>query len=217
MTEILLYRAHGPVTVDPAPGDGLTVTGLAAPYNEITVVDDGDGPYHECFDPGAFTHIVERWPARRLKVQLEHPDRFGRGTWVGRGQAWRDGPEGLRVELRLDDTPDGHAAAFKIRDGQTPGMSIEFVPGAVERRWHPELGAEVTHRRNVRAIGHVALVPQGAYRGALVEAVRAAGPWTVDRIRSTVDGPDVEPVEVPVPSTPHRDALSEWLSGYHPD
>jgi HK97 family phage prohead protease len=206
----LLYRSFAPVDLET---DGRTVVGLAAPYGEIARADDGAGPYHETFDPGAFAQVVERWPARRCKVQLEHPERVGMGAWVGRGQEWHDGPDGLRVVLRLDDTEDGRAAAYKIRDGQTPAMSIAFVPGESEQQWHEALGAQVLHRRAVRAISHVALVPAGAYLGARVEALRAAlaghDDHDSDRPPSTVDGAG--------PVTPRRDALAELLATVRQD
>lgn len=206
----LLYRSFAPVDLD---NDGRTVVGLAAPYGEIALADDGAGPYHETFDRGAFAQVVSRWPARRCKVQLEHPERVGMGAWVGRGQEWHDGPDGLRVVLRLDDTDEGRRAAFKIADGQTPAMSIGFLPGQSEQEWHAELGAQVMHRRSVRAIGHVALVPAGTYGGARVEALRGALDdlhFDDDRPPSTVDGPGLV-------ATPRRDALDGWLATLRQD
>lgn len=210
MPEPMLYRTAGLVEV--TDGDGLTVVGMAAPYGEIAVAQDPGGPpYLETFDPGAFGPVIAKWPPRKLKVQLEHPTAAGTGAWVGRGQEWLDGPEGLRVMLRLDDTHDGRAAAFKVRDGQTPAMSISFVPGVTSTVYDAERAAEVVHRQTVRAIGHVALVPAGAYPGALVEAVRAglagealfAGPSTVHGAPSTVYVP---------PGRPRLDEATEWLA-----
>jgi HK97 family phage prohead protease len=204
-TPPLLYRSFAPVDLE---NDGRTVVGLAAPYGEIALADDGAGPYHETFDRGAFAPVVSRWPARRMKVQLEHPERVGMGAWVGRGQEWHDDHEGLRVVLRLDDTEDGRSAAYKIRDGQTPAMSIAFVPGLSESEYHQDLAAPVLHRRQVRAISHVALVPEhhATYSGARVEALRSAlGDFDDDRPPSTVDGAELA-------GTPRRDALDEWLA-----
>jgi HK97 family phage prohead protease len=205
----LLYRSFAPVDLE---NDGRTVVGLAAPYGEIALADDGAGPYHETFDRGAFAPVVDRWPARRCKVQLEHPERVGMGAWVGRGQEWHDEPAGLRVVLRLDDTEDGRSAAYKIRDGQTPAMSIAFVPGLSESEYHQDLAAPVLHRRSVRAISHVALVPAGAYGSARVEALRSAlAELDVDGPPSTVDGLAV------LVATPRRDALDELLATLRQD
>ena len=199
----LLYRSFAPVDLE---NDGRTVVGLAAPYGEIALADDGAGPYHETFDRGEFGPVVSRWPARRMKVQLEHPERVGMGAWVGRGQEWHDDHEGLRVVLRLDDTEDGRSAAYKIRDGQTPAMSIAFVPGLSESEYHQDLAAPVLHRRQVRAISHVALVPAGAYNSARIEALRAA----LDDLH--LDDDDRPPSTVDGPGAPRRDALAGWLA-----
>ena len=209
---MILYRAFAPVEV-PVDGDGLTVIGLAAPYDEVVEVDDGDGPYLEAFTRGAFAGVVDRWPARRLKVQLEHPTRAGMGAWVGRGEAWRDGPDGLHVELRLDDTTDGRAAAFKVRDGQTPAMSVAYTPGRTERRWNEERGADVHYRSAVRAINHVALVPAGAYPSALVTAHRAAG---VDGLPSTVELGALPPPPAPRPRLAELDGWLATMRGDSP-
>ena len=201
MPELMLYRSFAPVDLD---SDGRTVVGLAAPYGEVGIANDGAGPFRETFDPGAFRSVAERWPARRCKVQLEHPERASMGAWVGRGQEWRDEPEGLRVVLRLDDTEAGRVAAFKIRDGQTPAMSIAFVPGPSATRWHPDIAADVVHRQAVRAISHVALVPAGAYGSAQVEALRSSP--DDDRPPSTVDGGREGS------GTPARDELQAYLA-----
>lgn len=169
-------------------GDGRTVVGLLAPYNEIARVDDGFGPYWETFDPGCFDRCLRGAP-QYLRVQLEH-----NGHWVGRGQAWQDGPKGLAAQLRLDDTEAGREAAFKIRDGQTPGLSLAFRPSASDPTRQHSDGRSVVHRRRVKAIHHVALCQTPAYAGAQVEAVRSAptGPparlaywqqWTKDARR----------------------------------
>jgi HK97 family phage prohead protease len=148
-------------------GDGRTVSGLLAPYNEIARVDDGFGPYWETFDPGCFERPMKGKP-QYLRLQLEH-----NGHWVGRGDVWRDGPDGLAADLRLDNTEAGREAAFKIRDGQTPGLSLAFVPGVSPTRRHSD-GRQVVHRQRVKTLHHVALCMNPAYSGAQVEAVRSA-------------------------------------------
>jgi uncharacterized protein len=146
-------------------GDGRTVTGMLAPYNEITRVDDGFGPYWETYLPGCFDRPM-RGSASYLRVQLEH-----NGHWVGRGDVWRDGPTGLGAEMRIDNTEAGREAVFKIKDGQTPGLSLAFIPGKSPTRTIQ--GKEVVVREKVKTIHHVALCQQPAYRGAQVEMVRS--------------------------------------------
>jgi uncharacterized protein len=147
-------------------GDGRTVVGLLAPYNEDSIVDDGFGPYVETFMPGCFDRAISG-KASYLKVQLEH-----HGRWVGRGSLWRDMPHGLMAELRLDNTEAGREAAFKIQDGQTPGLSLSFYPGNKDARGQRN-GMRHVMRHQVRALNHVALCQFPAYQSALVEAVRS--------------------------------------------
>jgi HK97 family phage prohead protease len=149
-------------------GDGRTVIGLLAPYNQRALVDDGFGPYWEEFLPGCFEKCIGHGNANYLRVQLEH-----NGHWVGRGQAWLDGPKGLSAELRLDDTEAGREAAFKIHDGQTPGLSLGFRPYAGDRRKFID-GKPVVQRKKIKALHHVALCAQPAYANAKVTAVREA-------------------------------------------
>jgi HK97 family phage prohead protease len=146
--------------------DGRTLAGMLAPYNEVARVDDGAGPYWETFEPGCFDACLRRDPSH-LRVQLEHD-----GHWVGRGHMWRDGPAGLSADMRLDATEAGREAAYKIRDRQTPGLSLAFMPGANSRTVRHKDGRDVVHRIGIRAVHHVALCQQGAYASAQVTAVR---------------------------------------------
>src|SRR3954464_3705808 len=182
MSDGLLIRA---ITSDLSlTGDGRTVTGLLAPYNEIARVDDGFGPYWETYDPGCFTRCI-KGSASYLRLQLEHT-----GHWVGRGHAWRDGPAGLAAELRLDDTEAGREAAFKIRDGQTPGLSLAFRTSASDpTRRHPD-GRSVVHRQRVKALHHVALCQTPAYSQAQVTAVRSAPDGPPQRLQYWKDWTD---------------------------
>lgn len=157
-------------------GDGRTISGMLAPYNEIAQVDDGFGPYLEVFERGCFAKCLKP-RANYLRVQLEH-----NGHWVGRGALWRDQPAGLCADLRLDDTEAGREAAFKIRDGQTPGMSLAFQPAAMNPIIKHRDGREVLHRRHVKALHHVALCQMPVYPSAQVTAVRSAPQGPPERL-----------------------------------
>jgi HK97 family phage prohead protease len=148
-------------------GDGRTIVGLLAPYNAVSLVNDGFGPYYESFAPGCFERCI-KGNASYLRLQLEH-----NGHWVGRGHAWRDGPSGLGAELRLDDTEAGREAAFKVRDGQTPGLSLAFRPSPSDKEVERE-GRRVLVRAKVRALHHVALCQTPAYKDAQVLSIRSA-------------------------------------------
>jgi len=148
-------------------GDGRTVKGILAPYNEIAEVNDGFGPYLEMYKPGCFERCI-RGNAQYLRVQLEHD-----GHWVGRGDVWRDGPAGLAADLRLDDTEAGREAAYKIRDKQTPGLSLMFQPSHTHSKEERVQGKTVMVRHRVKALRHVAICQEPCYAGAQIEVVRS--------------------------------------------
>jgi HK97 family phage prohead protease len=150
-------------------GDGRTVSGMLAPYNEVAKVNDGFGDYYEMYAPGCFERCIRSGNAAYLRVQLEH-----NGRWIGRGNEWRDGPAGLAADLRLDDTEGGREAAFKIRDGQTPGLSLAFMATPAGSKQQRINGRDVLVRQRIKALHHVALCMTPAYEGAQVEAVRSA-------------------------------------------
>lgn len=161
-------------------GDGRTIHGMLAPYNEVAQVDDGFGPYWETFEPGCFERCIKpnsNYVANYLRVQLEH-----NGHWVGRGAFFRDQPSGLCADLRLDDTEAGREAAFKIRDGQTPGLSLAFQPTAYNPTIKHRDGRQVLHRKKVKGLHHVALCQTPAYQSAQVTAVREAPPGPPERL-----------------------------------
>jgi Escherichia/Staphylococcus phage prohead protease len=175
MTEGLYFRAvDSQLSVT---GDGRTVLGLLAPYNQVALVDDGYGAYYEKFVPGCFDRCITGY-ASYLRVQLEH-----NGHWVGRGQEWRDGPKGLAAALRIDATEAGREALFKIRDGQTTGLSLAFRPSANDKEVLEPDGRRVVHRSRVKALHHVALCQVPAYSQATVTAVRSAPEGPPERLQ----------------------------------
>lgn len=164
MENLLFRTVEAPVDVI---GDGRTLVGLVAPYGRVAEVDDGFGPYREVIDRGAFAGVMRAEP-RKIKVQLLH-----RGDWVGRGYQWHDGDDGLRMVLRLDDTEPGRVAAYKVRDGQTPGLSLGFLAGKSRTLVDAE-GVPVVHRERIKFVDHVALCEAPAYADATVESLRSA-------------------------------------------
>ena len=77
-------------------------------------------------------------------------------------------PDGtLKIDHRLPDSPEGRALAAAVRDGKTPGLSVEF---------HALSEAMVSGVREVRQslVTAVATVQAGAYAQAAAE-VRAKG------------------------------------------
>jgi HK97 family phage prohead protease len=152
-------------------GDGRTLTGYAVPYGVPAEVDDGDGPYLEAFDRGAFRHVVK---APRV-VELRYPHGRDLDGWVGKTLELVERDRGLWGRWRLDD-PDEHPAAalvgYKVRDGQLPGLSVSFTPGATRELRRD--GRLVRVRQTVKVLHHVALVPDPAYAPVEPLAVRSS-------------------------------------------
>ena len=163
-------------------GDGRTLTGYAVPYGVTAEVDDGDGPYLETFERGAFRHVAR---APRV-VELRYPHGRDLDGWIGKTLELHDRERGLWGRWRLDD-PDEHPAArlvaYKIRDGQLPGLSVSFTPGATRELRRD--GRLVRVRQTVKILHHVAVVADPAY-------------------------PSLEPLAVRSSSTPGADAARSW-------
>ena len=152
-------------------GDGRTVTGYAVPYGIEALVDDGDGPYLELFERGAFRNVAK---APRV-VKLRYPHGRDLESWIGKTIELQDRDKGLWGRWRLDD-PDEHPAAklvaYKIRDGQLPGLSVSFTPGATRELRRDRQTVRV--RQTVKVLHHVAIVPDPAYPSLEPLAVRSA-------------------------------------------
>ena len=102
-------------------------------------------------------------PADGIALLPEHRS----STVVMRFDPIRGDDGTLKIDHRLPDSPAGRALAASVRDGKTPGLSVEF---------HALAEAMVSGVREVREslITAVATVPAGAYNQATAE-VRAKG------------------------------------------
>lgn len=156
---------HREVAVELAEGDGRTLIARMVPYNQVATVNDGDGPYQEMFLPGAFRAQMKA--AHRIKAFLNFRHRQGLSDVIGHATKVDDREDGLHGELRVLETPDGDKALMLREAGVLDRLSIEFQP------LKDRVVDGVVHRVAARLIG-VALVPEGAYTGAEVLAVREA-------------------------------------------
>ena len=150
-----------------AEGDGRTLVSRLVPYNELATVNDGDGPYQETFLPGAFDSQTKA--ASRIKAFLNFRHRQGISDMIGHATKIEDRADGLHGELRVLENPDGDKALQLVEAGMLDRLSIEFAP--IKDR----VVDGVTQRVKARLVG-VALVPEGAYAGAQVLAVREEEP-----------------------------------------
>lgn len=108
-------------------GDGLTIEGYGAVFNQPTQIVDWLGEYVERIKPGAFKRtLAARGPAR-VKMQFDHghDQLFGNlpiGTW----EVMREDGHGLYVRGRMLDTWHTIPIRAAIEAGAVSGMSFRF-------------------------------------------------------------------------------------------
>lgn len=146
-----------------AAGDGRTVVGIVAPFDQVARVSDGGPAYNEKFVRGAFARtIAER--GDRVKLLSQHARN---ANPLGRATLLREDTAGLYGEFHVSKTQAGDEALELLRDGALDSFSVGFRPVAQRH----ERG--VTARTEV-AVLEVSLVTIGAYSEAKVLAVRNA-------------------------------------------
>lgn len=158
-------------------GDGRTVYGYAVPYNMEAVVDDGYGQYVEQFKRGAFRNVIK--DPGRVEFRYQHDDDLL--AWIGNAMLLREEDAGLFGEWRLDNSERGKQVAYKIHDGQLPGLSVSFMPGR-ETRDTASNGMQRVTRTLVKQLDHIAAVRSPAYAPPEPLMVRQA-----PRLESSVD------------------------------
>jgi HK97 family phage prohead protease len=158
-----------------------TIELIVTPYETETTVPFEGRLVTEIFSRGAYDGI-ERRP-NRIRANRDHDPR----RTVGRAVALHPSrQEGLVAELRIAQTELGDET-LTLADDDCLDASAGYLPMPGGEQWE--------HRNRVRVrkawLGHIALVPEPAYEGARVLAVRhQAAKGEPDRI-----------------ATPHLDAL----------
>lgn len=112
-----------------ADGDGLTLAGIAVPFNTEYELFDG---YREVIDPDC------DFGERNVKLAREHGELIGRITEQTRE------PDGLHITARIADTPQGREVADLVREGVYDAFSIGFRP--VTNTIEDRDGVTVVHR-----------------------------------------------------------------------
>lgn len=159
-----------------------TIEMIVAPYEEETLADWKGRMVKEVFARGAFEGIQRR--PNRIKVYRDHVDSQ---TVVGRATALHPSrDEGLVAEVKISDTELGTETLTLAEDGVL-GASAGYLPLPGGEKW--------LTRSSVRILkgwlGHIALVPEPAYEGARVLAVRS---------------------KTAPPATPNLDQVRDWLA-----
>ena len=142
-----------------ADGDGLTLAGIAVPFNTEYELFDG---YREVIDPDC------DFGERNVKLAREHGELIGRITEQTRE------PDGLHITARIADTPQGREVADLVREGVYDAFSIGFKPisNTVEQR---DDGVTVVHRTAVELF-EVSVTGIPAYTGAQITGHRHIDP-----------------------------------------
>jgi HK97 family phage prohead protease len=195
----ILYRASGAITDVRYPERTIEV--IAHPYNEEAIVPWSDGRIvSEVCDPGAYTGIERR--AARIHVNRDHARERACGRTVSLHPE-RD--EGLVANLQLSRTPLGDETLELAADGVL-SASVGYRPMPGGERWSRD-------RRQVHLtkcwLVHIALVPEPAYEGAAVLAVRDRPDQMTELVTRVVAAisPPVQPV-----ATPNLDQVLAWFN-----
>lgn len=150
--------------------EGLTLRGVAMPYNEVAVATFGP----ERFEPGAFGE----GRASDVILNLQH-QRVVPIARTGAGLELVDGPDALCMVANLPDTTAARDGVELVKAGVLRGLSIEFH--ALEERL--ENGVRVISKALLSAIG---VVDSPAYELATVEARRRGGGVSIGRLRGSI-------------------------------
>lgn len=148
--------------LDDATTDGRTMTIRCVPLDTVAVVRDNGGPaYREKIAPGAFRKLAGA--AHRVALRTGHD--YSAFSDVGKGMEFSERDGALVGVFRVDESPFGDHALFKVRDGQWPYASI----GAAVLKSRQDGDVTV---RTLLHLDHVALTDSPAYTGAEVLSVR---------------------------------------------
>jgi HK97 family phage prohead protease len=152
---------------------------IAVPYDQETVVSYRGEMMRESVAPGAFAGIEGR--GDHVTANREHNYERSFGKVVG----YREDPRGLVAQIRASETPLGDETLRLAADGV-----LKASVGMVVRRSDQIIRGGL--RRIKRAfLDHLAMVPNPAYAGADVLAVRQ----------------EQQEPEQPAPSTPNLDGF----------
>lgn len=157
---------------------------VAVPYDSETAVMHQGRMVVESIAAGSFDGVERR--ANRVKVNRDHDITRTCGRAVA---LYPSRTEGLVAELKIGRSPLGDETLEYAADGILDA-SVGFAPFPGHEHWLDNR----SRRRITRAfLGHIAMVPDPAYQGAQVLAVRSA---------------DVAPVAMA--STPNLDTVRLW-------
>lgn len=206
-------------TVERASEDGLTLSGYAAVFNDVTRIDSWEGTFDEQIAPGAFRRTLQR---RMPVLQFDHGQHSMIGSIpIGAIEQIREDSRGLYVEAKLHDNELVKPVRDAIASGAISGMSFRFSvtadewdqSGAVPVRTIKsvnlmELGPVVFPAYESTSVGVrsevVNVLTQPELRADLVRALVLPGPS--DELAVNTSGTSDEPAEAPDEGVPTLDA-----------
>jgi len=120
-------------------GDGLTLTGHAAVFNQDTQIDSWEGRFLETIAPGAFKKTVrERTPV----LQFDHGRHPLVGSIpIGSIESLSEDSEGLYVEARMADNWLMEPVRDAIKNKSIKGMSFRFE--VIRELWEDNAGKRI--------------------------------------------------------------------------
>ena len=108
-------------------GDGLTLEGYGAVFNEPTRIDSWEGRFDEIIAPGAFKRTIDRKGPKGIRLQFDHGAHPLIGSLpLGTISELREDDRGLFIRARLSSNWLVEPFRDAIRDGAVDGMSFRF-------------------------------------------------------------------------------------------
>jgi HK97 family phage prohead protease len=154
------YRAARTGAVD---FDERTIEVIAAPYGEEIEVESNGKIMREVFEPGAFNDID---PAMsQISVNRDHSYE----RTIGKIIDLADDPRGAVALAKISNTPLGDETLRLADDG-----ILRASVGAGVNRSGMEIVNGLRRIFRVALLDHIALLPNAAYKGAKVLAVRSS-------------------------------------------
>lgn len=164
-------------------GDGTTLVGYAAVFNEDTVIDSWEGHFVERIAPGAFRKTL-RERRDQIKVLFNHgmDPQIGDKP-LGKPTVMKEDERGLYVEVPLDPTSYNRDIIASLASGALDGMSFRMT--VVAERWEDPSEERALPVRTIREVKLYEFGPVTfpAYE-ATMAGVRAHAPAAFEAWRS---------------------------------
>jgi HK97 family phage prohead protease len=119
-------------------GDGLTMSGYAAVFNQIARIDSREGKFDEVILPGAFAESLRTQTPMLLFDHGHHP--LVGSIPIGKYSDVREDGRGLHVEARLHNNWLTEPIRDAIRERSVTGMSFRFLSGETVDKWTDRKG-----------------------------------------------------------------------------